>query len=79
MPNTADENHAQPSPQSGGTTATQAGQVKPSGDSTPTGKPNTADDQGTQLNLQVTKVLQQQLVKLEIKNQVVKQVILRTH
>ncbi|WP_446914861.1 hypothetical protein, partial [Klebsiella pneumoniae] len=47
-PNNADENHAQPLPQTGGTTATQAGQVKPSGDSTPTGEPNKADDQGTQ-------------------------------
>ncbi|WP_198913416.1 hypothetical protein, partial [Streptococcus agalactiae] len=28
---------------------TQAGQVKPSGDSTPTGEPNKADDQGTQI------------------------------
>ena len=42
-------------PQTGGT-ATQAGQVKPSGDSTPTGEPNKADDQGTQIK--PTKVLQ---------------------
>ena len=56
----------------------QAGQVKPSGDSTPTGEPNKADDQGTQIKPTSNQGTTATTNETGNQNQVVKQVILRT-